>query len=272
MLIEKVKRVNFIKKISALAMESFYIDPKDIKNGIARVKGEEFHHLVRVSRKRIGELIYLFDGSGKIYTAKIVNVTREEVECEIIVEEFMKGEIDIDITVAQAILKNPERFEFVLEKLTELGVKYIIPLITERVIPARSPEDVSQNKIERWMKIIISACKQSNRSLIPKLFKPFDFKNFFSEFTEYDKKIIFHEGNEFKRILLYDYLEQMKSANSVLIVTGPEGGLTNEEVKLAVESGFDVISLGERRLRSETASIVGVGVLVQFLISSKRKG
>ncbi|CUU08752.1 16S rRNA (uracil1498-N3)-methyltransferase [Candidatus Kryptobacter tengchongensis] len=253
-------------------MESFYIDPKDIKNGVVEIKGEEFHHLARVSRKRVGELIYLFDGGGKIYTAKIVNITREKAKCEIIAEEFMKGEIDVDIAVAQAILKNPERFEFAIEKLTELGTKCIIPLITERVIPAKSLEDISRNKIERWKKIILSACKQSNRALIPKLCEPVDFKSFVTEFTEYDKKVIFHESDEFKRILLYNYLERMKGVNSILVATGPEGGFTSEEIKLAVNSGFDVISLGERRLRSETASIIGVGVLIQFFIASKRNG
>ncbi|CUT01109.1 RsmE family RNA methyltransferase, partial [Candidatus Kryptobacter tengchongensis] len=173
---------------------------------------------------------------------------------------------------AQAILKNPERFEFAIEKLTELGTKCIIPLITERVIPAKSLEDISRNKIERWKKIILSACKQSNRALIPKLCEPVDFKSFVTEFTEYDRKVIFHESDEFERIPLYNYLERMKGVNSILVATGPEGGFTSEEIKLAVNSGFDVISLGERRLRSETASIIGVGVLIQFFIASKRNG
>lgn len=250
-------------------MESFYIEPGNIKNGFGEVVGEEFFHLVRVSRKRKGELIYLFDGTGKIYTARIVNIGRDKAECEIVSEDFMKGEIDEDVAIAQAVLKNLERFEFALEKLTELGVKHIIPLITERVVSAKSPKDISQNKIERWKRILISACKQSNRALIPELCEPVGLKSFIPEAKAYDKKIILHEGDNFQRFLLYDYAEHLKDAKSILVAVGPEGGFTDEEVELAVKSGFDVVSLGERRLRSETASIVGVGMLIQFLISKK---
>ncbi len=250
-------------------MESFYIEPENIKNGFGEVVGEEFFHLAHVSRKRKGELIYLFDGTGKIYTARIVDISRDKAKCEIISEDFMKGELEEDLTIAQAILKSSERFEFALEKLTELGVKRIIPLVTERVVSAKSPKDVSRNKIERWKKIILSACKQSNRALIPELCEPVDLKNLIFTAKAYDKKLILHEADNFKRLLLCDYIEGAENSKSILIVVGPEGGFTDEEVKLAVESGFEVVSLGERRLRSETASIIGVGIFVQFLISKK---
>ncbi len=252
-------------------MESFFVSPKNVKNGWAEVTGEEFHHLVKVSRKKVGELIYLFDGTGKIYTAKIVRITKENAECEIVEENFMKGEIEVDLSIGQAILKNPERFEFAIEKLTELGVKRIIPLITERVIPARAPKDVSSNKVERWRRIVLSACKQSNRAIIPELCEPLDFKNFISSSKEHSKKIIFHEGEQFERILLYDYLEELKNANSILIAIGPEGGFSDGEIEMAISSGFDLVSLGDRRLRSETASVVGAGVIIQFLISKARE-
>ncbi len=251
-------------------MESFFISPKNVKNGRAEVTGEEFHHLAKVSRKKVGELIYLFDGTGKIYTAKIVKITKENAECEIIEENFMKDEIEVDLSVAQSILKNPERFEFAIEKLTELGVKRIIPLITERVISARTPKDVSLNKIERWRRIVLSACKQSNRAIIPEVCDPLDFKNFVSSSKE-DKKIIFHEGKRFERILLYDYLEKLKNVDSILIAIGPEGGFSDEEIEFAISSGFEIVSLGDRRLRSETASVIGAGVILQFLISKTKE-
>lgn len=249
-LIGKVKKVNFNKiKNSMPVMESFYIEPGNIKNGFGKVVGDEFFHLVRVSRKRKGELIYLFDGTGKIYTARIVDIGRDKAECEIISEDFMRGEVDENVAIAQAILKNLERFEFALEKLTELGVKHIIPLITERVVPAKSPKDISRNKIERWKKIILSACKQSNRALIPELSEPISFESFILTSEMYEKKIILHEGANFKSSLFYDYIGQLGDISSILIAVGPEGGFTDEEVELAVKSGFDVVSLGERRSR-----------------------
>ena len=85
----------------------------------------------------------------------------------------------------------------------------------------------------------------------------------------YEKKIILHEGANFKSSLFYDYIGQLGDISSILIAVGPEGGFTDEEVELAVKSGFDVVSLGERRLRSETASIIGLGIFMQFLISKK---
>ncbi len=248
-------------------MESFFVNAGSVRNGKAEVKGEEFHHLARVLRKNVGDMVYLFDGTGKIYTARIVRITDEKAECEIVEESFMKGEIEVELCVAQAILKNTDRFEFALEKLTELGVKYIIPLVTERVISAKSPLDISNRKIERWKKIILSACKQSNRALIPELGEPVDFKNLISVAEEYERKIVLHESENFKRILFYDYLNELEKVNSILIAIGPEGGFSDAEVEMAISAGFDVISLGERRLRSETASIVGAGVIVQFLIS-----
>lgn len=258
-----------LSKTLVLAMESFYVDPKDIKNGIAKVKGEEFHHLVRVSRKREGELVYIFDGSGKIYVSKILKITSTEAECEIIQEEYMKGEVNIDVVVAQAILKKPDRFEFAVEKLTEIGVKRIVPLITERVIPARTPKDIPQNKIERWKKIILSASKQSNRSLIPELCEPIEFEKFVERFAKFEVKVLLHERLDSDKFLLYEYLKKLGNFNSIVIVTGPEGGFSNEEVDLAIKFGFDIVSLGERRLRSETASIVAMGVLMQILSSSR---
>lgn len=251
-------------------MESFFVNPANIKNGRAEIDGDEFHHLARVSRKKVGELIYLFDGTGRIYTARIVKITRESAECEIVEENFMKGELPVNLSVAQAVLKNPERFEFAIEKLTEIGVNRIIPLITERVIPAKSPEDISPNKMERWRKIIFSACKQSNRAIIPELCKPVNFKNLLSTFGEHDKKIIFHEGENFKRILFYDYLDELKNAGSILIAIGPEGGFSDGEIEMAISFGFDVISLGDRRLRSETASVIASGIIAQFVISKTK--
>ncbi len=238
---------------------------------MALVNGEEFHHLVRVSRKRVGELIYLFDGTGKIYTARIVKIGGDSAECEIIEENFMRGELDVEIAVGQAILKSHERFEFALEKLTEIGVRQIIPILTERVIVSKNPKDISPNKIERWRKIILSACKQSNRAIIPELFEPIKFDEFVS-LEKYEKKIIFHESEveNFNRIFLHDYIKSLRNVKSVLLAIGPEGGFSDGEVEKAIEFGFDVVSLGCRRLRSETASVVSAGVIAQFFISETK--
>jgi 16S rRNA (uracil1498-N3)-methyltransferase len=248
-------------------MESFLVDPKNIRNGLAKIEGEEYHHLAHSLRKRVGERILLFDGSGKVYTATITKITKEYAECEIIDESFMLGEIEAEIAVAQAILKNTDRFEFAIEKLTEIGVKRIIPLITSRVISPKS-------KTDRWRKIILSACKQSNRAIIPEIDEPVEFDEFLEISSEFEIKIIFHESEsmEFKRSFLFDHLKKIENANSIILAVGPEGGFTEDEISKAVGFGFEVISLGQRRLRSETASIVGAGVIAQFIFANlKRK-
>jgi 16S rRNA (uracil1498-N3)-methyltransferase len=170
--------------------------------------------------------------------------------------------------VAQAILKNTDRFEFAIEKLTEIGVKRIIPLITSRVISPKS-------KTGRWRKIILSACKQSNRAIIPEIDEPVEFDEFLEISSEFEIKIIFHESEsmEFKRSFLFDHLKKIENANSIILAVGPEGGFTEDEISKAVGFGFEVVSLGQRRLRSETASIVGTGVIAQFIFANlKKKG
>ncbi len=248
-------------------MESFFVDPKNIRNGLAKVQGEEYHHLAHSLRKKVGEMVLLFDGSGKIYKAMIIKITKEYAECEIIDEDFMPGEIELEIAVAQAILKNMDRFEFAIEKLTELGVKRIIPIITSRVISPRS-------KIDRWRKIILSACKQSNRAIIPEIDEPVEFDKFLEISGSFEIKIIFHESEstEFKRSFLFEHLKKIENANSIILAIGPEGGFTEDEVSKAMRFGFEIVSLGQRRLRSETASIVGAGVIAQFIFANlKRK-
>jgi 16S rRNA (uracil1498-N3)-methyltransferase len=162
------------------------------------------------------------------------------------------NEPDQHVSIAVGLLKNPSRYDFLVEKVTELGVKEIIPLTTSRTISFHA-------KTERWQKLALAAVKQSCRSYLPRISDTINLEELLNKSQNFDRKIIFHEkadhlfskekdGNDMKR--------------STLILIGPEGGFSDEEVELCVKSGFNLYSLGERRLRTETAAIVAASLVL----------
>ena len=228
-------------------MHIFYTP--DIKSDRYSLNEEESKHCIRVLRLKIGDEISLIDGQGGFYIAEITKEHPKRCEVKVIQTEKEYGKRDYYLSMAVAPTKSIDRFEWFLEKSTEIGIDEFIPIITHQ----------SERKVikpARLNKRIVSAVKQSLRAYKPKLNDLTKFKDIIN--TDFQgKKLIAHCFDTPK-----PYLKDLvKKGEKVLILIGPEGDFTLEEVEQAKSKGFEEISLGESRLRTETAGIVAVHTL-----------
>ena len=230
-------------------MEHYYTPAENISGNNLTIGGDEAKHLAKVLRKTPGSEIFVTDGLGHLYKCRIDSLGKSDINCFIIGTEVMANEPEIKLTAYISILKNPDRFEFAVEKLTELGVHAIRPIVTERVISK------TKNKTARWQSIALSAMKQSRRSWLPPVSEPVKFADAITNCTGVTKLIAHEKG------ALPLHVERGPGGEVALFV-GPEGGFTDEEVKLAEDNGFNVISLGARKYRSETAAIAAAAMIL----------
>lgn len=211
---------------------------------VVTVTGDEFHHSIRVVRARVGEEVELFDRAGNAARGTVESIERDRAVIQT-GEALPSRESNLAIHLAMAVIQL-EKFELVLQKGTELGVKTFIPLVTERV--ELRPERYS-GKTDRWQKIVFEAVKQCGRTTVPKIEVPADFGEVIGRSGT---KILFDADAE---------TDNWQPATDLTILIGPEGGWTNDELRRARETGVHIEHLGPRRLRAETAAIAAVSVL-----------
>lgn len=209
------------------------------------VTGDEFHHSIRVVRLRAGEAVEVFDRAGNAAKGVVASIERDSAVIDV-GEALPSRESRVAIHLAMAVIQL-EKFEFVLQKATELGVRTIIPLVTDRV--ELRPERYS-GKTERWNRILFEAVKQSGRALVPAIEAPARFAD-----------VIARGGVK----ILFDADEapaaDFQPPAEVTVLIGPEGGWSEEEIAAARNAGVVFQRLGPRRLRAETAAIAGLSVL-----------
>lgn len=230
----------------------YYFTPKTYISGTSlTIVDAEAKHVAKVLRKKSGEDIFVTDGEGNLYKTKITSVGKEHIDCTI-TERFRNINEPVQkITLYQSLIKNPDRFEFVIEKTVELGVNSIQPVVTENVV------NKTTDKSERWQSIALAAMKQSQRCHLPKVNTPVSFADAVSSAAG-DTKLIAHEKTDDKSITI----NNLDNANEVSLFIGPEGGFTDEEVTFAVNNGFKLLNLGARKYRSETAAVLACGLLL----------
>lgn len=233
-------------------MEHYYALPQNIKNGTLVITDDEAKHLSKVLRKDAGSEILVTDGTGNLYSCTIESIGKKEITCSINDRHYNVNEPAIKLTAYISLLKNPSRFEFAIEKLTELGIYGIQPIITERVISKE------KDKSERWQSIALSAMKQSQRCVLPKVNKPVDYNIAIKNCND-SVKLIAHEKSSPP---LLKEREPGGEGATIALFIGPEGGFTGEEIELAANHGLKVISLGSRKYRSETAAITAAALIL----------
>ncbi|MGD1043983.1 MAG: RsmE family RNA methyltransferase [Bacteroidota bacterium] len=231
-------------------MEYFYVKPEDVTSHGLTLRGEESKHLVRVLRKNIGDRIFVADGNEMMYESVIAEIGKTDTRCTIAAIHHKYNEPLIDVTLAVSLLKNPARFDYLVEKTTELGVRTILPISCERTI-------AHNEKHERLEKIALSAMKQCGRSWLPRIQPLQNLKSLIDNSSHYQLKFILHEEADSSHTAATE-LKLHEDIHSLLVAVGPEGGFTEEETSCAVHAGFKSISLGTRRLRTETAAVVVV--------------
>jgi 16S rRNA (uracil1498-N3)-methyltransferase len=213
------------------------------------INGKDARYLSSVLRVRPGEPITIFDGQGNRYICNISEIHKKEVLVEKIKKEIYSTESPVSIVLAQGIPKG-DKMDFIVQKSTELGVKKIIPLITERSQVRYTA------KGERWRKIAVSASQQSGREKIPDVDESLSIKEFLSR---NQKGIIFSE--EEKKQSLKKALKDFEKSPTITLLIGTEGGFSHNELALAIDSGFISASLGPRIFRTETAAIAAVSII-----------
>jgi len=234
----------------------FYVEPKNVDKNFLKIEGEEAKHICQVLRKGEGEVIEAVDGEGIKYQVLITNTGRDWVQGKILTQIRKENEPLTHLTLAQGLIKGV-RMDFLVEKITEIGVSSIIPLITEKSVLKLEKDKREITRLNRWKRIAISGMKQSLRSKLPDIQKPILFQELLAKIKEYDLALI---ACQTKRSIhlrrIKEIIEAKKRLKKILLLVGPESGFSQEELDLALKSGVIPVSLGPRRLRSETAGIV----------------
>lgn len=223
-------------------MHLFYTP--DLLEDTYRLNEEESKHCVRVLRLTEGDTLFLVNGKGLFCEAVIVHAHPKACQLKVTDRKTDYGKRDYNLTIAVSPTKNIDRYEWFLEKGTEIGIDSVIPLISRY-------SERKEIKPERLEKVMVSAIKQSIKAYLPVLTPVKTFKETIKLPFE-GLKFIAH-CNEGEKVLLRDVVVKGKD---VLILVGPEGDFSNEEVDLALKEGFIAVSLGEARLRTETAALV----------------
>lgn len=229
----------------------FVVDEQNIllEDNTVTIKGEEVHH-INVLRYKVGDRVYI-----NSYDLNIIKLTKDTLVGEIIGELPQKGIPQIDITLIQSYLKS-DKMDYVVQKAVELGVKDIIPVITKNTIVKMDEKDKTK-KVERLSKIAKEAVEQCGRADIVNVQSVQNLSNI--DFNHYDKVLVCHETSN---ISLKTTLQGMKGIKKIAVIVGPEGGLENIEVdKILQNNNAQDISLGERILRAETASLSILSIL-----------
>ncbi len=206
-------------------------------------------HMVQVLRMQNGEHLQLTNGKGDLFTAEIADNNRKRCAVKI-VEKFNIQHSTFNITIAISPIKNNTRFEWFLEKATEIGVTEMIPLICSRT-------EKTAFKFDRMTSILVSAMLQSQQCWLPVLHEPTKFNEVVKSSAQ-QQKFIAHCMDDAKRSLV-DLNNE--SLSSKIILIGPEGDFTKDEIELALQNHYCAVSLGETRLRTETAGIVAASLL-----------
>jgi 16S rRNA (uracil1498-N3)-methyltransferase len=229
-------------------MHYFYI-PQKISSGFVPISdAEQLHHLKDVLRLKIEDQVTVFDGEGTRYLCRIVGLDRKQANLFIVSKKDIQPSSS-KITIACALPKKAKMDE-IIDKLTQLGVDTIIPMMTERVIIKY--DENNENRYERWGKIALSASEQSQRSRLPVIVKITSLKELLAGSDQYSLKLLPTLEGERINIQLVNSVD---SAANILVLIGPEGDFSPQEVQQARDCGFIPVSLGQNILRVDTAAI-----------------
>ena len=211
------------------------------------------HYLGKVLRMQPGRELVLFNGQGGEYQAQITGISKKQVT--VAVGEFSADDRQSPLQLELAIgVSRGERMDWVLQKATELGVTHITPLLTERT-EVKLAGDRQDKKLQHWQQILVSACEQCQRNILPLLSEPRSLNDWLASVSAQHKFVLHHRDSR--------GLSDDENVSSVALLIGPEGGLSDQEIEQARAKEFAPLTLGPRVLRTETAPIAAIS-LVQY--------
>lgn len=231
-----------------MTLPFFYSDDLNPDADKHVLQEEASKHIVQVLRMKVGDKLNLTNGKGYLFFTEIADNNKKRVALNILGKNYRETSTG-KISIAISLVKNAARFEWFLEKATEIGVTVINPLICKRT-------EKQNFRTERMRNIMISAMLQSQQTWMPVLNEPEKFEKFIFQRSEEEKYIAHCEKEQSKQSLL-----SFCPFKNPLILVGPEGDFTNDEIELAVNNNYKAVSLGNTRLRTETAGVVALTLL-----------
>lgn len=233
-------------------MPRFYVDFALSPDSVVELPDNVVRHL-NVLRVKNTEEIVLFNGDGKAYLALPEVLEKRRASVRILREEATDNESPLNITLVQAV-SAAERMDFTLQKSVELGVAEIRPVISERCVVRLSGER-AEKRVARWQEIVVSACEQSGRNIVPKVLPLTTYAQALQQLPQETAKLLMSLNRAQK---LSDVQPQ---SGKVVFMVGPEGGWTEKEEQQAFDAGFQSVTLGKRVLRTETASLAAIAAM-----------
>ena len=233
-------------------MPRFYVDFALSPDSVVELPDNVVRHL-NVLRVKNTEEIVLFNGNGKAYPALPEVLEKRRASVRILREEATDNESPLNITLVQAV-SSAERMDFTLQKSVELGVAEIRPVISERCVVRLSGER-AEKRVARWQEIVVSACEQSGRNIVPKVLPLTTYAQALQQLPQETTKLLMSLNRAQK---LSDVQPQ---SGKVVFMVGPEGGWTEKEEQQAFDAGFQSVTLGKRVLRTETASLAAIAAM-----------
>ncbi len=245
-------------------MHHFFVTPEQVRENSIHIEGSDVNHIKNVLRMKIGEELQISDGYNKKYLCEIESMTSDEVCALIKEEQYADNELPSKIYLFQGLPKS-DKMELIVQKAVELGAYEIIPVATKRAVVKLDAKKASK-KVERWNSIAESGAKQSGRNVIPKVTDVMTWKEALEYAKALDVVLIPYELAEGMQETK-DIISKIQQGQSVGIFIGPEGGFETSEVELAMEYGAKPITLGKRILRTETAGLTTLSILMYHLES-----
>lgn len=238
-------------------MHKFFVEDNQINNEKIIINNEDYNHIANVLRMKKGEFILITNKDSKeTFNCEIDEINSNEVICNILNKENKEIELNVNIDLFQGLPK-ADKMEYIIQKCVELGVHKIVPVNMKYCIAKIKDEE---KKNLRWNKISEVASKQSKRNIIPKIEKSISISTLCSEIENYDLVIVAYENEE--NNTLKDVLKGNSKIKNIAVIVGPEGGISTDEIEKLKECGAKIVSLGNRILRTETAPIAILSMMV----------
>ncbi len=238
-------------------MFQFFVEPEQIESERVIITGSDVNHIKNVLRMKTGEQVRISDNCGGDYLCEIIQITTEQIELE--VREICDNtELPVKITLFQGLPKS-DKMELIIQKAVELGISEIVPVAMKNCV-VKLDEKKTKTKLNRWQTIAESAAKQSKRSVIPKVCEVMNFVQAVEKSRDMEVRLVPYE-NQRGMAHTREVFKNIERGSQIGIFIGPEGGFSPQEIELVGE-GMELISLGNRILRTETAGIATLAMLI----------
>lgn len=241
-------------------MNLFYVEEQQIRESSITIVGEDVNHIKNVLRMKINEQVMVCDCKGSKYLCEITDYPEKQVELTIIEKRVADTELPVRLYLFQGLPKS-DKMELIIQKAVELGAYEVIPVAMKRSVVKIEDKKKETKKLERWQAIATAAAKQSKRGIIPQVHCVLSYKEALQYAKEMDLKLFPYE-NATNLDESHNLVKQAPFAKSIAIFVGPEGGFDDKEVDAVKEIGGQIVTLGKRILRTETAGFTMLSILM----------